>query len=155
MKIEKIFFLALIPILIATGFFLTPNIVSIRQGDYNICPKNIINGDEFRLKFKNTGPADASLIVTIFSDEINFTVPTDTLTVPHNNDITPFILKLDKESIPEGFGLKNITIGYSYKYNKFFFIKLLCEYECYYHSGDYMGIVYDSESKGKCLITTS
>ena len=109
--------IAILGLLVATGFFNSPNIILTRQygSDYT-CPNLLYSS--FDVTFSNKGNADTSLCVGLssFNENVTFEKGKDCLYVG-SGEQTQFDLKINESSISK---LNNVTINYNYLYKKLF-----------------------------------
>lgn len=114
-------------VLIAIGFFSSPNIVPVRQTEYSECPSQI--SEIYRLLFYNDGTASGALTVSVSSDDMDFLIDSDTMTLIKDNDPTAFKFKINTSTISES---ETVSISYEAKYTKVIIpIRLnnTCEYD--------------------------
>ena len=120
--------IAILGLLVAAGFFHSPNIILVRQSasDYT-CPNTLYSN--FNVMFSNKGSADTSLCVSLSSpnENITFEKESDCL-YADTGEQTQFTLEINESSLSN---LNNVTINYNYLYTKFFIKQnhtISCEY---------------------------
>ena len=124
----------IVAILIAAGFFNSPNIVMIRQSnsDYT-CPSSI--NSQFYVYFMNAGNKDTNLCVNVNSNDISFNKPSDCLFLLPNNVGTQFEFDINQESLNKRY--QNLSITYEWTYNKYVLLSKTYSVTCHYNKTGY------------------
>ena len=106
--------------LLAAGFFDSPNIILVRQynSDYT-CPNTLYSA--FDISFSNEGNSDTALCVNLNSPNENLTfIREKDCLYSNSGEQIPFKFKINDSSFSK---TNNVTINYNYFYKKFFFVQ--------------------------------